>query len=62
MRFDNLGFFGLVLLALDVWAIVSVVQSSSDMPRKVGWILLILLFPVGGFIIWAFFGPRAKKG
>lgn len=59
--FDNMGFWGLVLLALDVWAIVSVVQSGSDTPKKVGWIVLILIFPLGGFIIWAFFGPRAKK-
>ena len=55
------GFFGLVLLVLDVWAIISVIQSSSDTPKKVGWIVLILVLPLLGFIIWAFAGPRAKK-
>lgn len=61
MHFENMGFWGLVLLALDVWAVVSVIQSSSDTPKKVGWIVLILVLPLAGFIIWAFFGPRAKK-
>lgn len=61
MNFDNMGFFGLVLLILDVWAIVSVIQSASDTPKKVGWIVLILVLPLLGFIIWAFVGPRARK-
>ena len=55
------GFFGLVLLVLDVWAIVSVIQSGSDTPKKVGWIVLILVLPLLGFIIWAFAGPRGKR-
>jgi len=55
------GFFGLVLLVLDVWAIVSVIQSGSDTPKKVGWVVLILVLPLLGFIIWAFAGPRGKK-
>ena len=55
------GFFGLVLLVLDVWAIVSVIQSGSDTPKKVGWIVLILVLPLLGFLIWAFAGPRARK-
>ena len=59
--FEKMGFWGLILLVLDVWAIVSVVQSSTDTPKKVGWIVVILVFPLLGFLIWAFFGPRGKK-
>jgi hypothetical protein len=59
--FDNLGIFGIVLLALDVWALINVVQSASDTPKKVGWVVLILVLPLLGFLLWAFLGPRSKK-
>lgn len=55
------GFFGLVILVLDVWAIISIVQSPSDTPKKVGWTVLVIIAPVLGFLLWAFFGPRARK-
>ena len=55
------GLFGIVMLVLDIWAIVNVVQSTSDTPKKVGWIVLIVVLPVAGFVIWAFAGPREKK-
>ncbi|NQD92952.1 hypothetical protein HP532_09855 [Pseudomonas sp. CrR25] len=52
------GLIGLVILVLDIWAIVNVVQSSIDTGKKVLWVLLILLLPVIGLIIWALAGPR----
>jgi len=55
------GLLGLVVLALDIWAGYSVVTSSVDTPKKVGWIVLIVLLPVVGFLAWAFLGPRGKK-
>ena len=55
------GLLGLVVLALDIWAGYSVVTSSVDTPKKVGWILLIVILPVVGFLAWAFLGPRGKK-
>jgi hypothetical protein len=61
MDFGNYGFFGLVLLVLDVWAMINVVQSSAETPKKVGWVVLILVLPLLGFILWAFLGPRGKK-
>ena len=54
------GFWGLVILALDIWAIVSVINSSSSTGSKVIWVLLILLLPVIGFLIWLLAGPRAR--
>lgn len=53
------GIGGLILLILDVWAIVSVVGSSSTTGKKVLWVLLILLLPLIGFIIWLIAGPRS---
>lgn len=55
------GLFGLVILVLDVFAGYNVLTSSVDTPRKIAWILLIVLLPVVGFMAWAFLGPRGKK-
>ena len=59
--FDNMGIFGIILLALDIWALLNVIQSSTETPKKVGWIVLIVVLPLLGFIIWAFAGPRTRK-
>ncbi|WP_028081485.1 PLDc N-terminal domain-containing protein [Solimonas soli] len=60
MRFDNMGLWGFLVLVADIWAIVSVVQSSLSTGKKVLWILLILFLPVLGFIIWLLVGPRGR--
>lgn len=52
------GLVGLIILALDIWAIVNVLKSSSEVGIKILWILLIVLLPVLGLIIWAIAGPR----
>jgi hypothetical protein len=53
--------FGLIILVLDVWAIVNIVQSGAPAGHKVLWILLVLLLPVVGLIIWALLGPRGGR-
>jgi hypothetical protein len=52
--------FGLIVLALDIWAIVNVIGSSASTGAKVLWALLIIILPVLGFIIWFFAGPRSR--
>lgn len=49
---------GLVILALDIWAILNAIKSNAEIGMKVLWILLIVLLPVLGLIIWAIAGPR----
>lgn len=51
---------GLVVLALCIWAILNVIKSNVDSGKKVLWILLIVLLPVIGLIIWALMGPRGN--
>ncbi|MCC6000388.1 MAG: PLDc_N domain-containing protein [Pararhodobacter sp.] len=58
MNANFTGFFGLIHLALVVWAAVSILGSSATDGRKVLWILLVLLFPVVGLIIWFIAGPK----
>jgi len=52
------GILGLIVLALDVWAIIQVGSSRETTTVKVLWIVGILVFPVIGFIVWYFAGPR----
>jgi hypothetical protein len=54
------GIGGLLVLIADVWAIVSIIQSSASTGKKVAWILLVLILPVLGFLIWLFAGPRGR--
>lgn len=56
------GIGGLIVLALDIWAIISVVGSDASTGRKVLWVLLIAVLPVLGFLIWLVAGPRAAAG
>ncbi|MEG1628528.1 PLDc N-terminal domain-containing protein [Pseudomonas sp.] len=52
------GLVGLIILALDIWAIINVLKSGAGLGAKILWILLILSLPVLGLIIWAIAGPR----
>jgi len=52
------GLGGLIILALDIWAIVSIIGSGTTSGKKVLWVLLVLILPVLGFLIWLIAGPR----
>jgi len=54
----EVGVFGLIVLALNVWAIIKIFGSSASTGSKVLWIVLILILPVLGLIIWALAGPK----
>ncbi len=61
MHLNTSSLFGLIVLALDIWALVSVIGSTESTGKKVLWVLGILLLPVLGFIAWLIFGPRARS-
>ncbi|MBL28793.1 MAG: hypothetical protein CMM50_14715 [Rhodospirillaceae bacterium] len=50
--------FGILVLIADIWAIVNVIGSGASTGGKVLWVLLILLLPLIGFLIWLVAGPR----
>ncbi|MFP5464743.1 MAG: PLDc N-terminal domain-containing protein [Gammaproteobacteria bacterium] len=54
------GLLGLIILIADVWAVINVVQSGAGTGAKVGWVVLILLLPVVGLLIWLVAGPRGR--
>lgn len=55
------GLFGLIILTLDIWAIISVVRSDASSGKKVMWVLLIVILPVLGLILWGLMGPRGNR-
>lgn len=52
------GIIGALVLVADIWAILNVFQSNSEMTPKVLWIAAIILLPVLGFLVWLIAGPR----
>ncbi|MFT6624398.1 MAG: hypothetical protein ACJAZI_000460 [Cycloclasticus sp.] len=52
------GLLGLIILIFDIWAIVKTIDGGGTTESKVLWILLILLLPVLGLILWLLFGPK----
>lgn len=61
MNIEVGGFFGLIILILDIWAIINVVNSNASTGSKVLWVLLILFLPVVGLIAWFLLGPKKPK-
>jgi succinate dehydrogenase/fumarate reductase cytochrome b subunit len=60
----NMGFngiWGLLVLAGDVWAIINIAQSSASNEKKALWIVLVVVLPLVGLILWYFLGPKSGK-
>lgn len=52
------GLLGLIILIVDVWAIIKVIQSSTGTGAKVLWVVLILVLPILGLLLWFLMGPK----
>jgi len=50
--------FGLIILVLDILAIVEIVKSSKDTGKKILWIILVLLLPIVGLILYFLLGRK----
>ena len=55
------GVLGILILAGDIWAILNIFQSSVSTVNKLIWILVVLLLPLLGLILWFFLGPRQRR-
>lgn len=60
-HFGYHGLLGLLVLIGDVWAIINIAQSSASNEKKLLWIVVVLLLPLLGLILWFFLGPRGGK-
>ena len=54
------GLLGLIILALDIVAIVDCAKTNDDTVKKVLWIVLILVLPVAGMVLYFLLG-RSKS-
>ncbi|AKH70295.1 Phospholipase-D-nuclease N-terminal [Spongiibacter sp. IMCC21906] len=52
------GILGFIIFIADIWAILNVIQSRESSGTKLLWIVLILVLPLLGLLIWWFAGPR----
>lgn len=53
---------GLLILVADIWAVINIVQSKASTGAKVLWVVLVLVLPLLGVIIWYFAGPKSASG
>jgi uncharacterized membrane protein len=56
------GIVGIIILFLDIYAILKIVQSSKDVVIKAVWVVVVLILPVIGLIAWYLFGPGGRSG
>jgi len=52
------GILGLVVLVLDIIAIIDAVKSSMGTDKKILWIIVILLVPLLGMILYFLLGKK----
>jgi len=55
----NYGLFGLLVLILDIYVIYLIINSSADSGNKILWIILVLLLPLIGPILYFLLGQKA---
>lgn len=58
---DYRGIFGILLLIAVVYAVINIAQSNADTGKKALWIVLVLLLPLLGVILWFFLGPKGGR-
>lgn len=57
----DLTYIGSVLLLIaDIYAVVMIVQSSEETLKKILWLVVVILLPLIGLIIWYLAGPGKK--
>ena len=61
MNFGYGGLIGLLILIGDIWALINILQSSAANEKKLLWVIVVVLLPLLGLILWFFLGPRDGK-
>lgn len=52
------GLIALAVLILDIVAIVDIVKSSKDTGNKILWLLLVILLPLIGMVLYFLIGKK----
>jgi succinate dehydrogenase/fumarate reductase cytochrome b subunit len=61
LDFGYRGILGLLILIGDVWALINILQSSAANDKKLLWVVVVVLLPLLGLILWYFLGPRDRR-
>ena len=60
MNFGYGGIIGVLILIGDIWALINILQSSAANDKKLLWVVVVVLLPFLGLILWFFLGPRDR--
>jgi hypothetical protein len=53
--------WGFLVLVLDIIALISLLKSGADSGTKILWVVLIILLPVIGMVLYFLMGPGRRK-
>ncbi|HTK73061.1 MAG TPA: PLDc N-terminal domain-containing protein [Croceibacterium sp.] len=53
--------FWILVVGLDIFAIYNVWKNTKSDAVKIGWLVGIVIFPILGFLVWLFAGPKDQK-
>lgn len=56
---EYLGLWVLIALAVNMWALISVMTAPAPWVTRAIW-TVILLIPILGFVAWYLLGPRKR--
>ncbi len=51
---------GIIELLLVIWALIAILQSGVQPVEKLIWVIIILVIPLIGFLLWYLMGPGDK--
>jgi hypothetical protein len=54
------GILGILILIGDIWALINILKSSASNDKKLLWVIVVVLLPLLGLILWFFLGPRDR--
>jgi len=55
------GLIGLLILILDIYVIMLIIQSSADAGMKLVWVIVVLLLPLIGPILYLLLGRGGAR-
>ena len=58
MGVETGGLLGLIHLVIVIYALVKIVQSGASTGAKVLWIVIVLVLPILGLVLWLLLGPK----
>ena len=53
------GIVGILILILDIYVILQIINSAKDTGKKILWIILVLILPLIGPVLWFVIGSKS---